>query len=560
MTRKLRSNFERGTFRWAVRRAQWRALGLSDEDLEKPKIAIVNSSSELAICFSHLDGVAAELKAAIRAAGGVPFEVRTAAPSDFITSAGHRGGYILAARDLIPNEIEVAVEGALLDGMVCLASCDKTAPGQLMAAARLNIPTIVVPCGYQQSGEYRGKHVDIEDVFVSSMHVLAGKLSVDDLAGMSENAIRGPGVCSGMGTANSMHVVSEALGMALPGSAPVAANSPKMMSDVRAAGARIVEMVWVELKPRDILTPGAFANATMAMLAVGGSINTMKHMQAVAIEAQLDSVSIYGLFEQLAAKVPVLSAVRPNGVRSIEEFEAAGGARAVMKRLEGMLHRDALTVTGRTVGENLRDVKVADDEVIRPVDRPVAARPAVLVLRGNLAPEGAIVKFGIDPDKATRFAGPAIVFESSDQVIEAVQKGEIKPGHAVVLRGLGITGTPGMGGASRAVFVLDGAGLGDHVAVVTDGHLSGLVNKGLVIGEISPEAAAGGMLALVQNGDRVSIDVEARTVDLAVDASELAARRARLRPPAPSQERGWLKIYQRNVATLPQGGVLTEPK
>lgn len=560
MTRKLRSNFERGTFRWAVRRAQWRALGLSDADLEKPKIAVVNSSSELAICFSHLDGVASELKAAIRAAGGVPFEVRTAAPSDFITSVGHRGGYILAARDLIPNEIEVAVEGAQLDGMVCLASCDKTAPGQLMAAARLNIPTIVVPCGYQKSGEYKGKHVDIEDVFVSSMHVLAGGLSVDDLAGMSENAIRGPGVCSGMGTANSMHVVSEALGMALPGSAPVAANSAKMMADVRAAGARIVDMVLADLKPRDILTPGAFANATMAMLAVGGSINTMKHMQAVAIEAGLDALSIYGLFEALADKVPVLSAVRPNGARTIEEFEAAGGARAVMKRLESLLRRDALTVTGQSVGENLRDAKVADDEVIRPTERPIARRPAVLVLRGNLAPEGAIVKFGIDPEKATRFAGPAIVFESSDQVIEAVQRGVIKPGHAVVLRGLGITGTPGMGGASRAVFVLDGAGLGDHVAVVTDGHLSGLVNKGLVIGEISPEAAAGGALALVENGDQIVIDVEARTVDLQVGAAELAARHARLQPPAPSGERGWLRIYERNVATLPRGGVLTESK
>lgn len=560
MPRKLRSNFEPGGFRWAVRRAHWRALGLPDADLDKPKIAVVNSSSELAICFSHLDGVAAELKAAIRAAGGVPFEVRTAAPSDFITSAGHRGGYILAARDLIPNEIEVAVEGALLDGMVCLASCDKTAPGQLMAAARLNIPTIVVPCGYQASGEYKGKHVDIEDVFLASMHVLAGKLSAEDLAGMSENAIRSPGVCSGMGTANSMHVVSEALGMALPGSAPVAANSPKMMADVRAAGARIVAMVWADLKPRDILTPGAFANAVMAMLAVGGSINTMKHMQAVALEAQLEGVSIYGLFEQLAGKVPVLSAVRPNGALTIEAFEAAGGARAVLKRLEGMLARDVLTVSGRTLGENLREVRVADDEAIRPVERPVARRPAVLVLRGNLAPEGAIVKFGIDPDKATRFAGPAIVFETSDQVIEAVQKGAIRRGQAVVLRGLGITGTPGMGGASRAVFVLDGAGLGDHVAVVTDGHLSGLVNKGLVIGEISPEAAAGGLLALVENGDRIAIDIEARTVDLEVDAATLAERRARLRPPAPSDERGWLKIYARNVATLPDGGVLTRAK
>jgi len=559
MKRKLRSNFEYGTFRWAVRRAQWRTLGLSDADLEKPKIAVVNSSSELASCFSHLDGVAAELKAAVRAAGGVPFEVRTAAPSDFITSAGHRGGYILAARDLIPNEIEVAVEGAMLDGMVCLASCDKTAPGQLMAAARLDIPTIIVPCGYQKSGEYRGKHLDIEDVFVKAMHVFAGKLSKDELAAMSENAIRGPGVCSGMGTANSMHVVSEALGMALPGSAPVAANSPKMMADVRAAGARIVDMVWQDLRPRAILTPAAFANAAMAVLAVGGSINTMKHMQAVAIEAQL-AVDIYALFEELSAKVPVLAAVRPNGERSIEEFEAAGGTRALLKRLEGMLHREALSVTGRTLGEELREAAVFGDEVIRPLGRPVARRPAVLVLRGNLAADGAIMKFGIDPDKATRFAGPAIVFESVDAALEGVRSGAIRRGQAVVLRGLGVTGTPGMGGASRVVFALDGAGLGDHVAVVTDGHLSGLVNKGLVVGEVSPEAATGGPIALIENGDRIAIDIEARTVDLELPEAELAARRAKLHAPAPSQEKGWLGIYLRNVAPLPQGGVLTLPK
>jgi len=559
MQRKLRSNFERGTFRWAVRRAQWGALGISDADMEKPKIAVVNSSSELAICFSHLDGVAAELKAAIRAAGGLPFEVRTAAPSDFITSVGHRGGYILAARDLIPNEIEVAVEGALLDGMVCLASCDKTAPGQLMAAARLNIPTIVVPCGYQKSGEYKGKHVDIEDVFVSAMHTLVGKLSVEELAGMSENAIRGPGVCSGMGTANSMHLVSEALGMALPGSAPVAANSPKMMQDVRAAAVRIVEMVWEDLKPRDILVPGAFANAAMAVLSVGGSINTVKHMQAVAVEAGL-ALDVYALFEGLSAKVPVLSAVRPNGERTIEEFEAAGGTRAVMKRLEGMLHREVLTVSGQTVGDNLRQVRVGDDEVIRPVERPVASRPAVVIVRGNLSPDGGVVKFGILPDKETRFSGPAIVFESSDQAIEALQRGEITPGHAVVLRGLGLTGSPGMGGASRLVFALDGAGLGDHVAVVTDGHLSGLVNRGLVIGEVSPEAATGGLIALVENGDRISIDIDARTVNLEVPEAELAARRSRLQPRLPSDEKGWLGIYLRNVAPLPKGGVLTEPK
>lgn len=527
MKRRLRSNFPRGSYLWSVRLAQWRALGIPEEDLEKPKIAIVNSSSELAICYSHLDGVAAATKTAIRAVGGLPFEIRTAAPSDFITGAGARGAYILTARDLIPNDIEVAVEGAQLDGMVCLASCDKTVPGQLMAAARLNIPSIVVACGYQASGEYQGKHVDIEDVFVASMHALTGKLSQEELIGMSRNAIRGPGVCSGLGTANSMHIVCEALGMALPGSTPIAANSPKMLDYVRQAGERIVQMVWDDLKPRDIMTPGAFANAVRAILAVGGSINSVKHMQAVASEARCE-VDIYGLFEKLANEIPVLTAVRPVGTHSIEEFEAAGGCRAVLKQLEPMLDRDVLTVTGRSLGENLRAARVADEEIIRPLARPVATKPAIVVVRGSLAPESGIVKVGIDPDKMRRFSGPAICFTTSDEALEALKRGEIKPGHVVVMRGAGVCGGPGMGGgASRIVFAIDGAGLGDKVALLTDGHLSGLVCKGLVVGEVAPEAAAGGPLALVENGDSILIDLEKRICDLEVPQNEMAARRTR---------------------------------
>lgn len=557
MKRKLRSNFPRGSYLWSVRAAQWRALGIPEEDLEKPKIAIVNSSSELAICYSHLDGVAAALKSAIRAVGGLPFEIRTAAPSDFITGAGARGAYILSARDLIPNDIEVAVEGAQLDGMVCLASCDKTVPGQLMAAARLNIPALVVACGYQKSGEYQGKHVDIEDVFVASMHALTGNVSQEDLLGMSRNAIRGPGVCSGLGTANSMHMVCEALGMALPGSTPIAANSPKMMDYVRQAGERIVQMIWDDLKPRDILTPGAFANAVRAMLCVGGSINSVKHMQAVASEAQCE-VDIYDLFEKFANQIPVLTAVRPVGEHSIEEFEAAGGCRAVLKQLEHVLDRDALTVTGRSVGENLRDVRVADEEIIRPVARPIAVKPAIVLVRGSLAPEAGIVKVGIDPAKKRRFSGKAICYSTSDEAIEGLKRGHIKAGHVVVMRGAGVCGGPGMGGgASRVVFAIDGAGLGDQVALLTDGHLSGLVCKGLVVGEVSPEAAAGGPLALVENGDPILIDLEKRVCDLEVPESELQARRARWRAPEPNFDSGWLRIYRRNVGSLAKGGVLT---
>jgi dihydroxy-acid dehydratase len=426
-----------------------------------------------------------------------------------------------------------------------------------MAAARLNIPTLLVACGYQKSGEYQGKHVDIEDVFVASMHVLTGNVSQEDLIGMSRDAIRGPGVCSGLGTANSMHMVCEALGMALPGSTPIAANSPKMMDFVRQAGERIVQMVWDDLKPRDILTRDAFANAVRAMLCVGGSINSVKHMQAVASEARCE-VDIYGLFEKFANQIPVLTAVRPVGEHSIEEFEAAGGCRAVLKQLEHLLDRDALTVTGHSMGENLRNVHVADEEIIRPAARPIAAKPAIVLVRGSLAPEAGIVKVGIDPHKKRSFSGKAICYSTSDEAIAALQRGEIKAGHVVVMRGAGVCGGPGMGGgASRVVFAIDGAGLGDQVALLTDGHLSGLVCKGLVVGEVSPEAAAGGPLALVENGDPILIDLEKRVCDLEVPESELQARRARWRAPAPNFDSGWLRIYRRNVGSLANGGVLT---
>jgi dihydroxy-acid dehydratase len=558
---ELRSNFEPGTSRWATRRAQWLALGLTDEDMVKPKIAIVNSSSQLAICFSHLDEIARRAKRAIEQAGGVAFEVRTAAPSDFITSAGHRGGYILSARDLITNDIEVAVEGALLDGMLCLASCDKTTPGQLMAAARLNIPSIIVACGYQPSGSYRGRHCDIEDVFLAAGHVANGRLSVTELTEMSDNAVLGPGVCAGIGTANTMHLASEALGMALPGSTPVRANSEPMWRAVEQAGARIVQMVAEDLRPRQILTPAAFGNAVTAILSVSGSINSVKHLQAVAAEAECGA-DVYRLFETLADRVPLLAAIRPNGEIPIEAFEDAGGTRAVLKQLEPLLHADALTVTGRTMADNLAGVTVADPEVIRPPDRALGHRPTIVLIRGSLAPDGGIVKLAVADDRRLDFAGPAVVYDSPASALEAVRGGQVHSGDVVVLRGQGPTGSPGMGMASQLVFALDGAGLTGQVAVVTDGQLSGLVNKGIVVGEVSPEAARGGPLALVRDGDTIRIDVPGRTADLDVPAAELDRRRAApvTADPAGSDprppERGWLSIYQRLVRPLPEGAVL----
>jgi dihydroxy-acid dehydratase len=560
MQRTLRSNFEPGSPREAVRRAQWKALGLTDEDMLKPKIAVVNSSSELAICFSHLDGIAKVVKDAVREAGGLPFEIRTAAPSDFIISAGAAGGYMLASRDLVVNDIEIAVEGAQLDGMVCLSSCDKTPPAHLMAAGRFDIPTILVVCGYQPSGRYEGRHVDIEDVFLGSVQAMFGKLSRDTLAGMCDHAITGPGVCAGMGTANSMHVVCEALGMTLPGAAPVLANSPRMFDDARRSGRRIVDMVWEDLTPRKILTPGAFRNAAAAVLAVSGSINCVKHLQATAVEAGVD-VDVFALVNELGERVPVLSAVAPNGPDTIEAFEAAGGAAALLKSLEPFLNRDALTVTGRTIGDNLAGVTVANPEVIRPLERPFSRKGSIVVLRGSLAPESAVVKPGLRPEgQPTTFGGRALVFDDVPSAIAAVQRGDLKPGHVLVLRGCGPKGGPAMAGsASRVVFAIYAADLQNQVAFVSDGQLSGLCNKGLTIAEVSPEAAVGGPLSFVENGDPISIDVDARRLDLDVPESLLAERRARRGDVVPPPSTGYLSIYQRAVQPMATGAVLVTP-
>jgi dihydroxy-acid dehydratase len=553
-TAALRSNFTPGSTPWAMRRAQWSALGLSDEDLEKPKIAIVNSSSQLASCFSHLDEIVAPLKKAIEDAGGVAFEVRTAAPSDAITSAGAAGQYILPSRDLIASDIEVAVEGALLDGMVCLASCDKTTPGQLMAAGRLNIPTIIVGCGYQPSGMYRGEPVDFEDIFRFAGHVNAGRMTVSELGDMSRCAVTGPGVCAGMGTANSMHLAAEALGMALPGTTPVLALGDKMWSAVAAAGKRIVSLVTEGVTPRSILTPAAFANAVTAILSVSGSVNCLKHLQAIATEAGTD-VDVYRLFEELAPKVPLLTDVKPNGDTQITQFDAAGGSLGLLKQLAPLLDLSAPTVAGITLGEAIAKVTV-DDSVIRPVSAPVATHPAIVVMRGSLAPDGAVLKRTVADDAPLSFRGPAKVVHSREEGVAAAKAGRFQAGDVVVLTGLGLRGSPGMGLTSALMFAIDGSGLSTSVAVITDGQMSGLVNGGLVVAEVSPEGASGGPLGLVRDGDVISIDVNARTVDLEVSPAELDARRAELPPLRAPAGCGWLSVYARTVAPLGAGATL----
>jgi len=539
-----------------MRRAQWTALGLTDADLEKPKIAIVNSSSQLASCFSHLDEIVAPLKAAIARAGGVAFEVRTAAPSDAITSAGAAGQYILPSRDLIASDIEVAVEGALLDGMVCLASCDKTTPGQLMAAGRLNIPTIIVACGYQPSGVYNGEPVDFEDIFRFAGHVNAGRMTVTELGEMSRCAVTGPGVCAGMGTANSMHLAAEALGMALPGSTPVLARGDRMWAAVRQAGSRIVAAVEEDQKPRSLLTKAAFSNAVTAILAVSGSVNCLKHLQAIAVEAGCD-VDVYRLFEELAPIVPLLTDVKPNGDTQITAFEAAGGTLGLLKQLGPLLDLSAMTVGGITLGEAVAAATV-DEDVIRPLEAPLATHPGIVVMRGSLAPDGAVLKRTVADDAPLSFRGPAKVVHSREEGVAAAKSGAFTAGDVVVLTGLGLRGSPGMGLTSALMFAIDGAGLSTKVAVITDGQMSGLVNGGLVVAEVAPEGAAGGPLGLVRDGDMIGIDVDGRAIDLEVDPAELERRRAELPPLRAPAGCGWLSVYARTVGPLGRGATLSD--
>jgi len=538
------------------RRANWRALGLSLEDMEKPKIAVVNSSSELAICYAHLDGIARIVKDEIRVAGGVPFEVRTAAPSDFITGAARQGSYILAGRDIIANDIEVQVEAALLDGMICLTSCDKTPPGHLMAAARLNIPTILVIGGYQPAGEIDGEPVDVEDLWGGSIGERFGKAPKFPVAEMAENAIMGPGVCAGMATANTMHSTVEALGMCLPGHAPVRANSPKMQANARAAARRIVEMVHEDLKPRDILTPGAFKNAVATVLAVSGSINAIKHLQATAIEAQ-NGVDVFALWEEMS-NVPVLSAVRPTGHVRIEQFEDAGGARAVLKRLESRIDPGALTCTGKTLGENLAGYEIPGPDVIHGLGDPVGPGPSIAILKGSFA-ETAVVRLGIrDGSRPEEFTGPARVFESTAECMQAIEDRVIQPGDVIVSRNQGLKGGPAMGGgASLVLFALDAAGLAKTTAFVTDGQLSGLCLKGLTVAEVHPEAATAGPIGKIRDGDMITISVANRSIDINVSPDELSRRNG---PGFRVAASGYLDTFRHDVRDMSTGGVLVPAK
>lgn len=550
----LRSNFERGSTRWAVRRAQWCAMGIKEEDFDKPKIAVVNSSSTLSVCYIHLDEISQIVQKSIREHGGLPFEIRTAAPSDFVTSAGKKARYILPSRDLIVNDIEVMVEGACLDGMVLLSSCDKTTPAHVMAAARLNIPSIVVPCGYQLGGECGGREVDIEEVYKAVGTVATGSMRLDELEAWTKVAIQGPGVCAGLATANSMHVMAEALGMAASGTTPIRAGSDRLKNVASAAGDTIMQLISQDLRPRQILTPSAIRNAIRVAIAIGASVNVIRHLAAIAAEAELD-LDVVALFESLGANIPQITRIKPNGPDRIEHLDEAGGTRAVQAQLRDRLELDALTVSGKTLGAVLEGPVAIDDTIIRPLTNPFRQEPGLVILRGNLAPHGAIMKISAVPGALREFEGRARVFEDEDEALRELGRGGIHPGDVVVLRMMGPLGGPGTVFACSMMAALVGAGLGDSVAVVTDGELSGL-NRGITVGQVMPEAAAGGPLAVVREGETIRIDLPGRRIDLKIKSEDLEERVCSWKPPARQLSPGWLAIYSEVVQPIEKGAIL----
>ncbi len=553
MNHKLRSNFEEGSTRWAVRRAQWIAMGIPEADFEKPKIAIINSSSGLSVCYQHLDEMSVLAQLAVKEAGGLAFEINTIAPSDFVTSAGKKARYLMPTRDLMVNDIEVMMEGAVLDGMILLSSCDKTTPAHIMAAARLNVPAIVVPCGYQLGGNCNGKAVDIEEVYKGVGTLLTGKMTLDDMKDWTRCAIQGPGVCAGLATANSMHCMAEALGMALPQTTPVRAGSDRLKQIIRTAGAKIMELVEQDLRPRDILTKEAFQNAVRVAISIGCSVNTVRHLAAISVEAELD-LDIVKMFEEESAGFSLITQIKPNGPDRIEDLDRAGGTNAVMHRLQSQLNTGVLTVQNTTLSAILSKETVIDETIIRKTTDPFRKEPGLVIIRGNVAPSGAIVKLsGIDGANRI-FKGPARVYEEEDLAMQELAKGNIVKGDIVVLRMMGPVGGPGTVFACSFMAALSGAGLADTVAVVTDGELSGL-NKGITIGQVMPEAACGGPLAIIEEGDGILIDLDNRKIDLQIPEAEYQNRMRNWQPKKRKLENNWLKFYADNVMPIEQGAV-----
>jgi dihydroxy-acid dehydratase len=553
----MRSDLMKKGLERAPHRSLFKAMGYTDEEIARPLIGVVNSANEIIPGHIHLDLIAADVKAGIRMTGGTPVEFPVIGVCDGI-AMNHAGmKYSLASRELIADSIEIMATAHPFDALVFIPNCDKIVPGMLMAALRLNIPSIFISGGPMLAGRLQGKAVDLISVFEGVGAVKAKKMTSSELQQLEDCACPGCGSCSGMYTANSMNCVTEALGLGLPGHGTIPAVLAARHRLAKQAGMKIMDLFRKNVKPRDIATLAAFKNAMAVDMALGCSTNTVLHIPAIAHEAgiKLD----LDLFNRISEKTPNLCKLSPAGPHHIEDLDAAGGIQAVMKVISklGVISEKAMTVTGKTVAANLKTARVLNDDVIRPLDNPYSKQGGIAVLRGNLAPDGAVVKQSAVAAAMQVNEGRARVFDSEDKAIAAIMGGKIKPGDIVVIRYEGPKGGPGMREMLSPTSAIVGMGLDKSVALLTDGRFSG-GTQGAAIGHISPEAAEGGPIALVKEGDIIAIDIPAKKLTLKVDDAELEKRRKSLKAWSPVITTGYLARYAKMVTSASTGAVFKD--
>ncbi len=550
----MRSNLMKLGLEKYPHRSLFKAMGLSDREIDQPIIGVANSFNEFIPGHLHLNQITQAAKAGVRLAGGTPLEFGVIGICDGLAMHHQGMKYSLPSRELIADSIECMAMAHPVDGLVLVANCDKIIPGMLMAALRLNIPAILISGGPMLAGRFRGKEVDLISVFEGVGAVKAGAICEDDLKELAECACPGCGSCAGMFTANSMNCLSEALGLALPGNGTIPAVHAARYRLAKEAGFRIMDLVNQQLLPRDIATLEAFINAMAVDMALGCSTNTVLHVPAIAHEADID-LSL-DLFNKISTRTPHLCSLSPAGNHHLEDLDLAGGVPAVMKTLleAGLVSGTPRTVTGRTVADNLAQVAVLDPEVIRPLANPYHAQGGIAILKGNLAPEGGVVKQSAVDEKMLVNEGAARVFDAEEEATRAILDGKIKPGDIVVIRYEGPKGGPGMREMLTPTSAIAGMGLDTKVALLTDGRFSG-GTRGAAIGHISPEAAEGGPIAFVQEGDRIKIDIPNKTISLLVEDAELAKRKAGWQPPEPKIKHGVLTRYSRLVSSGSQGAI-----
>lgn len=554
----MRSDTVKKGYEKAPHRALLRATGVKDEDFDKPFVAIVNSYVDVVPGHVHLQDFGKLVKEAVRAAGAVPFEFNTIGVDDGI-AMGHMGmKYSLPSRELIADCVETMIEAHRFDAMVCIPNCDKIVPGMLLAAMRVNIPTIFVSGGAMKAGMTpEGETIDLISVFEGVGAFSAGKIDERRLTTLEKFACPSCGSCSGMFTANSMNCLMEAIGLALPFNGSALAKTPGREALARQAATQVMTLIERDLKPRDIVTPEAIDDAFALDMAMGGSSNTVLHTLALANEAGVD----YPLerINAVADKVPHICKVSPAGKWHMEDVHRAGGIPAILNEIQwgtGMLHFDRLTVTGKTLGESIQGCDIKDDEVIRRYDNAHSKRGGLAILFGNLAPKGAVVKVGGVSEAMMKFEGPAVIFESQEEAMAGILGGKVKAGDCVVVRYEGPKGGPGMQEMLSPTSAIMGMGLGDKVALITDGRFSG-GTRGACIGHVSPEAAARGPIAALQPGDVIAIDLTERTLDVRLSDEEIQRRLEALPPFQSKTTSKWLKRYSHFVTSADTGAVLS---